>query len=184
MIETWNLVPFAREYIWIVFHDPEGGLLRKTGISAYFCDCSGHILCHILGQRLQIKFMLQKSCDIILPFFKNENKWGKWEFYFNTVMQIGSTLCFIYSIDVFFFSWNRYHFPIDHQKTKKTPGLGAAAVRLLHNTFPLPPLPAPKKGLPCKYCSYLQPSSNPYKGTAATKVCRWWGITDDMLSAV
>ena len=71
-----------------------------------------------------------------------------------------------------FFSWNRYHFPIDHQKTKKTPGLGAAAVRLLHNTFPLPPLPAPKKGLPCKYCCYLQPSSNPYKGTAVTEVIR------------
>ena len=171
MIETWNLVPFAREYIWIVFHDPEGGLLRKTGISAYFCDCSGHILCHILGQRLQIKFMLQKSCDIILSFYKNENKWGKCEFYFNTALQIGSTLCFIHSVDVFF-SWNRYHFPIDHQKTKTktTPGL-----RLLHNTLPLPPLPAPRKGYRANSC--LQLSSNPCKGTAATKVCRWWGMT-------
>ena len=170
MTETWNLVPFAREYIWIVFHYPEGRLLRKTGISAYFCDCSGHILRHILGQHLQIKFMLQKSCDIILSFYKNENKWGKCEFYFNTVLQIGSTLCFIYSVDVFF-SWNRYHFPIDHQKTKKTPGLGAAAVRLLHNTFPLPPLPAPKKGYRVNSCLQVQPSSNP------CKVCRWGGMT-------
>ena len=72
-----------------------------------------------------------------------------------------------------FFSWNRYHFPIglDHQKTKKTPGLGAAAVRLLHNTFPLPPLPAPKKGYRVNSCLQVQPSSNP------CKVCRWGGMT-------